>query len=156
MKAIHYILITVILIGAGFGIYFLKEKKKKEIKAAENNPQNDKNNIPAKNPNKPKHKYLYPEYFKKSKAEILTLQKNLNNVLRLHNKPLIKTDGLYGPKTENALIYYISVKNHLPKAAPIDDNEGNTYVVDFGKVAGKIYEIGKDVSGYALLKNLFS
>jgi len=155
MKAIHYILIFVILIAAGFGFYVLKEKKKKAIKPSESNTQNDKNRIPASNPTVKKHKYLYPEYFQKSKAEILSLQKNLNNVLRLNGRPLIETDGLYGPETEKALIYYISVKNHLPDAAPIEDNNGDTYIVDFGKVADKIYQVGKDITGYSLLKNIF-
>jgi hypothetical protein len=114
MKTSNIIILLIVIVGIGFGVYFFKNKNKT------NNSQPD--NKPDKQPEKEKQ----PERQKPNPDKaVIELQKQINSLLPIDYPKLI-VDGLYGPKTKAAIEFVDSLKqkNNLAKDIPVKTETG--------------------------------
>lgn len=126
MKTIYWLIIVVILIGAGTGGFLLWKNKKSEKEEKESVP--DKNDIP----NVPTQ----------GTEEVRQLQIRLNALLPTSYTKLV-VDGIYGKKTADAEKYVMDNQDKLPVTVQI----GNKTVtketaLNSGKTFAKAVALG--------------
>jgi|GEM_PF-4281086 len=117
MKAIHYIVILVLIIGISFAAYYFLKKKKQALPEKSEPTESEPEKKPAL----------------KINPEVLGLQKQLNTFLTMFGRKLIKEDGIMGNETSEAIKYVQENKGKLPQNSDIKTEKGiikiNTNVV---------------------------